>query len=100
MNPFIWCVVGAVCGLLACAVMRARGLANRVENVLVGVFGAFIGGEFVAALLGAGSAAGGFRASALGLSVAGALTMLSLLVLMRKWVGPMQPHKLRRKTRD
>jgi uncharacterized membrane protein YeaQ/YmgE (transglycosylase-associated protein family) len=99
MNSFIWCVVGAVCGLLACAVLRAPGLTSRVENVLVGVFGAFIGGEFLAAVFSAGSAAGAFRASALGLSVAGAVTMLSLLVIMRKWVGPMQPHKLRRKTR-
>ncbi|GAB3655015.1 GlsB/YeaQ/YmgE family stress response membrane protein [Ramlibacter alkalitolerans] len=99
MNPFIWCVVGAAAGWMAGTVMRAPGLASRVENVLVAIFGAFIGGEFLAALLAGPEPATAFRTSALGLAIAGALGLLGLLAVFRKAVGPMRPHKLRRKAR-
>jgi uncharacterized membrane protein YeaQ/YmgE (transglycosylase-associated protein family) len=99
MNLFIWCVVGVAAGWIAGTVMRAPGLASRVENMVVAIFGAFIGGDFVAALLAGPAPATAFRPSALGLAVAGALSMLALLAVFRKAVGPMRPHKLPRKPR-
>jgi uncharacterized membrane protein YeaQ/YmgE (transglycosylase-associated protein family) len=71
--------------------MGSRGTVARLEEIGVGVFGAFIGGEFVASLLLAPAAiAGAFRAPALGTGIAGALVMLLLLRSMRKAVGPLR----------
>lgn len=98
MNPFIWCAVGAVAGWVAASLLPGAGLTNRVECVLVAIFGAFIGGEFLAAMLvGEPAVDSGFQVSSLGLAVAGAVVMLALLGIMRKAVGPMRPHKVRKK---
>lgn len=99
MNPFIWCAVGALTGGLAGIVMSAPAMAARIENVLVGVFGAFVGGEFLASFTGAAAPRGGFQASSLGLAIGGSLAALVLLKIVRKAVGPMRPHKTRGKMR-
>lgn len=93
MNPLVWCVAGAVAGWIAGGMMPAPGLARRVENVLVGVFGAFIGGEFLASFV---DGAPGFRVSSLALAVGGAAVMLVMLALMRRAVGPLQSRKARK----
>ena len=92
MNPVIWCIVGALVGWLGGAMMPAPGRVRRIEDVLVGVFGAFIGGEFLAAMLAGGGTASGFRISSLAFAVGGAVAMLLLLALMRRSVGPLRPH--------
>jgi uncharacterized membrane protein YeaQ/YmgE (transglycosylase-associated protein family) len=100
MNAFIWCAVGVLTACIAMVVMPARGLSSRVESVLVAMFGAFVGGEFLASMLSGGVTANGvFRASSLGLAVAGASLMLLLLAVLRRWAGPLRPHKVRRKSR-
>ncbi|WP_298929563.1 hypothetical protein [uncultured Ramlibacter sp.] len=73
--------------------------STRVEEVLVGVFGAFIGGEFLSAMLHTkGDPAQSF-ALQLGLAVAGAVVMLTLLAWMRRSVGPMRNSKSRARKR-
>ena len=79
--------------------LPARGTVTRIETVLVGVFGAFIGGEAVAHVFAGGTAPTGFTGSALLLAIGGAITLVALLAVMRKAVGPMRPHKLRGKGR-
>ena len=64
----------------------------RIEEILVGVFGAFIGGEFVADML-RGKSSEEFSVSSLGLAAAGAVVMLVLLKVMRGAVGPLQSKK-------
>lgn len=65
-----------------------------IENVAVGMFGAFIGGDFVAAMLNTDVVkVPGFTTGGLGLAVAGAVVSLVLLKLMRRAVGPMKAHK-------
>lgn len=108
INPFIWCAVGATIGWLASQLAASSGGAvGRIESILVGVFGAFVGGEFVADLLTqavpAVAALPGaavvpipavpFSMLALALAATGSVVMLILLAVMRKAVGPMQPHK-------
>lgn len=108
INPFIWCAVGAAIGWLASQLAENKGGATgRIESILVGVFGAFIGGEFVASMfatpapvvatvLGAVAApipSTPFTMMALVLAAAGSVVMLILLAVMRKAVGPMQQHK-------
>ncbi|MFC5498041.1 GlsB/YeaQ/YmgE family stress response membrane protein [Caenimonas terrae] len=66
-----------------------------IENVLVGMFGAFIGGDFVAAMISAKGVVNDkdFRLSSLGMAIAGAVVMLVLLRIMRRAVGPMRGSK-------
>ena len=71
-----------------------------IENVLVGMFGAFIGGDFVAAQFNHGvinDTVFSFRS--LALAVAGGVVMLMALSLMRKVVGPMRNSKSRAQKR-
>lgn len=112
MNPIIWAVIGGVLGLLAGAMMGSKGNTNRVENVLVGIFGAFLGGEFVAAMLAdaplpvAAALPGAaivvpptpLTAFALLLAVGGAVVMLVLLRMVRGGVanGAAKPRKKNR----
>jgi uncharacterized membrane protein YeaQ/YmgE (transglycosylase-associated protein family) len=95
ITSIIWCVVGAALGLLWASMAAGGTNALRIENALVGIFGAFIGGEFVAAQLRSATAEPGFTVLALGLSVAGAIGMLVALAMLRKAVGPQGPHKRR-----
>ncbi len=98
INPYIWCVVGGVVGWLATLVMGSSDKSVMVENVLVGVFGAFIGGDFLAAQLNGGVVNDkDFRIGSLGLAVGGAVVMLLMLKLMRRMVGPMRAHKAPRR---
>jgi uncharacterized membrane protein YeaQ/YmgE (transglycosylase-associated protein family) len=92
INPFIWVAVGAIIGWLFGVVSAGSGKVLRIEEVLVGVFGAFIGGEFVADML-RGKSTDAFSASSLGLAAAGALVMLLLLKVMRGAVGPLRSKK-------
>lgn len=54
MSFLVWLIVGGVVGWLASIVMRTEGEAGVTLNVLVGIFGAFSGGSFLAPLTGAG----------------------------------------------
>jgi uncharacterized membrane protein YeaQ/YmgE (transglycosylase-associated protein family) len=103
----LWCAVGAGIGWLA-GLLRSGGTAmTRVEEVLVGIFGAFAGGEFLYTLMTAPAVAAAppafgvkvveppftFSIMAFAMGIAGAIAMLLLLNLMRKAVGPMRAGK-------
>lgn len=95
INPFIWCAVGALIGAAASFIVASQGRTVMIENVLVGVFGAFIGGDFVAAMISGSTVANDkdFRMSSLGMAIAGAVLMLVVLRLMRRAVGPIRGAK-------
>lgn len=81
--------MGAVIGGLACLLTQVRDKVVVIETVAVSVFGAYIGGDFVAAMLSHGKTNDtDFSAGSLGLAVLGAVVFLLLLKLMRKAVGP------------
>ena len=100
INFYIWCAVGAVVGGMAGLFIGSKTKAMRIEEVLVGVFGAFIGGEFVTAMLNSGKEQTAFTALGLFNAVAVAVALLLLLSVMRRAVGPMKsrkkpPHRVR-----
>jgi uncharacterized membrane protein YeaQ/YmgE (transglycosylase-associated protein family) len=96
MSPIVWCVIGAVVGWLATVVARNTNVTLRIESVLVGVFGAFVGGEFLASMLLPAVVKGaGIAMPAVGLSVGCALVAVFLLAWMRKSVGPLKVGKKR-----
>jgi uncharacterized membrane protein YeaQ/YmgE (transglycosylase-associated protein family) len=73
---------------------KVAAAGEVLENVLVGVFGAFIGGDFVASQLNGGVINDkDFSFKSLALAVGGAVLMLLALKLMRKTVGPMRGGK-------
>ncbi|MEO5670059.1 MAG: GlsB/YeaQ/YmgE family stress response membrane protein [Ramlibacter sp.] len=73
--------------------MPEGGKVVMIESILVGIFGAFIGGEFIASMLNGGVVATTFQIGSLAISVACAVVMLFLLRLMRRAVGPMKASK-------
>ena len=98
IDSYIWVLVGGALGGLAGALPGDRSKVHRIESVLVGVFGAFVGGDFLVAMLW-GPAQGGFSGIGLAMAVVGAVVMLTLLSVMRRAVGPLGPSKKRAGTR-
>lgn len=87
-------MVGALLGGAACLLSGTREKIVVLENLGVGVFGAYIGGDFVAAMLSKGKTNDmDFSMGSLGLAVGAAVIALFLLRLMRRAVGPMQRSK-------
>lgn len=81
-------MVGALLGGAACLLAGTREKILVLESIGVGIFGAFIGGDFVAALLSHGKTSDtAFSMGSLGLAVGGGLVALALLRLMRRVVG-------------
>lgn len=64
-----------------------------LENVLVAIFGAFIGGDFMVAQLDGVPAGGAFHLRSLAMAIGGSVVMLLVLRLMRNRVGPMRASK-------
>ncbi len=81
--------------------MRPGDQSVVIENVLVGVFGAFMGGDFLVTFLNGGVVNDtDFKMSSLGIAVAGAVLMLFVLAIMRRMVGPMRISKTRSRDRS
>lgn len=69
---------------------------SRIEDVLVGVFGAFVGGSFLVAMVsGAPAPDAGFSPVSLVMAVLGGVAALLLLRLMRRVAGPLKAGKSR-----
>jgi uncharacterized membrane protein YeaQ/YmgE (transglycosylase-associated protein family) len=70
-----------------------------IENILAGVFGAFVGGDFIVSSLNGGVVNDtDFKIGSLAMAIAGAVVMLLLLKLMRKLVGPLRDSKSRKRS--
>ncbi|MGE0498035.1 MAG: GlsB/YeaQ/YmgE family stress response membrane protein [Ramlibacter sp.] len=88
-------------GLLAGLVSGHGEKTIVVENMLVGVFGAFIGGDFIVSMLNSGKVDDKvFHLSSLLIAIASAVAFLVVLRLMRKAVGPMRASKGPARRRD
>ena len=96
MAPYLWCAIGALLGWLA-SLATIKGFVPTVESVCVGIFGAFLGGEFLPAMvLVPQPGATGLSGAAIAMAVGGAVACLILLRLMRGAVGPLKSKKPRR----
>jgi uncharacterized membrane protein YeaQ/YmgE (transglycosylase-associated protein family) len=94
INFSLICAVGAGVGFLAGILMGTTGKIMRIEEMLVGVFGAFIGGDFLVSQIN-GPTATGSLVQSLGMALGGAAVMLVLLRMMRGVVGPLASKKSR-----
>lgn len=87
-------MVGVLFGGVACLLSGAREKILILENLGVGVFGAYVGGDFVAGILSRGKTNDTvFSMGSLGLAVGCAIAAMLLLQLMRRAVGPMRRSK-------
>ena len=94
INPYIWCAVGGIIGYLAVLFFPSGTRSDTIENVLVGVFGAFLGGDLLVTQLNGGVVNDkDFQISSLAYAVAGAVLLVVVLKLMRKSVGQIKPSK-------
>jgi uncharacterized membrane protein YeaQ/YmgE (transglycosylase-associated protein family) len=94
INIVIWCGVGALVGWTIGLLMQSSGHVLLVENMAVGIFGAFVGGDFVVTLLNHGVVNNkDFHIGSLAFAITGAVAMVLLLKLMRHAVGPIRAGK-------
>lgn len=92
-------MVGALLGGAAGLLYKTDDRIVIIENVGVGIFGAYIGGDFVASMLNGGVINDkDFSMRSLGLAVGAAVVCLVLLRLMRRTVGPMQAGESKKRS--
>ncbi|RYY77580.1 MAG: GlsB/YeaQ/YmgE family stress response membrane protein [Comamonadaceae bacterium] len=99
INYVTWCAAGATLGWAYGLFARSAGRTLLVENIAVGIFGAFVAGDLYTALVVGAKPDGDFVAGALLPAVAGAAVAMLLVRAMRKLVGPLKsgkPRPLRR----
>ena len=81
-------------GWIAALMASDAGRILMLESIGVGIFGAFIGGDFMVAMVTSGVVDPKvFSTRDLAFAVAGAALMLVLLKLMRRAVGPLHVSK-------
>ncbi|MGV8931781.1 MAG: GlsB/YeaQ/YmgE family stress response membrane protein [Luteimonas sp.] len=85
MGIIIWLIVGGIIGWLASMIMKTDGQQGIILNVVVGIVGAFLGGWFIAPMLGAGTVnSGDFSVMGLIASLIGAIILLAIINLFRR----------------
>lgn len=85
MNLIIWLAVGGIIGWLASLWMKTDARQGVLENIVVGVVGAFLAGFFIGPLVGAGTInQQDFSLPSLLLSFVGAVILLALFKLLRR----------------
>ena len=89
----VWAAIGAAMGWLATQLKPAADRIVFVENMVVAIFGSFIGGEVVATLLRANPKDTAITVVAVVLAIGCSAITLALLGMMRRAVGPLRPGK-------
>jgi uncharacterized membrane protein YeaQ/YmgE (transglycosylase-associated protein family) len=93
INYFAWCAIGALFGWCVGLIAGSKLQSTLIENVAVGVFGAFVAGDLFTAFIAGAKSDAAFQVTALLPAAAGAAIAMGLVSLMRKTVGPMKASK-------
>ena len=78
MGLIIWLIIGGIIGWLASLVMKTDGQQGIILNVVVGISGSWLGGQFIAPLIG-GSGIMGYVSAFIG-----AIILLAIVNLFRR----------------
>ena len=78
MGLIIWLIIGGIIGWLASLVMKTDGQQGIILNVVVGIIGSWLGGQFIALLIG-GSGIMGYVSAFIG-----AIILLAIVNLFRR----------------
>ena len=85
MNLIIVIIVGGILGWLASIVMRTNAQQGIFLNIIVGIVGSFLGGRFIAPLIGGGNVNdGNYDVMSLVSAFIGALILLAVVNLIRR----------------
>lgn len=79
MNIILWVIFGAVAGWIASLIMRTDEAQGGLDNIIIGIIGAFIGGALARWLGGPGVT--GFNFGSLVVAVIGAVLLVFLIRL-------------------
>ncbi len=78
MHLIIWLIIGGIIGWLASIAMKRNAQQGMILNVVVGIVGSWIGGKFIAPLIG-GAGFMGYVSAFLG-----AVVLLAIVNLFRR----------------
>jgi uncharacterized membrane protein YeaQ/YmgE (transglycosylase-associated protein family) len=86
MNIIIYLIAGAVVGWVASVIMHTNSRQGLLQDIIVGVVGAFIAGYFLTPIFGVApiSVANPFSMPALLVSLGGAIILLAIVKLFRR----------------
>ena len=80
LRILLWLIIGGVVGWLASIIMKTNAQQGVLTNIVVGVFGAFLGAQ----LLGAHSINAGISIPSILVSLVGAVALLGVINLIRR----------------
>ncbi len=83
INIIVWIVVGAIAGWLASIVMKTNRQQGLVQDIIIGIVGAFIGG-FILNVLGVGGGVSGLNIASILTAFIGAVVLLGILRAVRR----------------
>lgn len=85
MGFILWLIIGGLLGWLASIVMRTDAQQGIFLNIIVGIVGSFLGGRFIAPLIGGGNVNdGNYDIMSLVSAFIGALILLAVVNLIRR----------------
>ncbi len=84
MSFILWIILGGIAGWLASRIVGTDARQGWLENVVVGIVGAFIGGLIGGFVFGQGADLGSFNLYSIILAVVGAVILLLILRAIRK----------------
>ncbi len=82
MNWIVWIIFGALAGWIASIIMKKNKKMGAIANIVVGIFGAFIGG-YIMEFFGAGGVTG-FNFYSLFVAIMGAMVLLWVVGLFSR----------------
>lgn len=88
MNIMLWIAAGAAVGWIACAGLKRNASRGVVISIIIGIAGAFFGGDVLAPMLGSAAGEGGaFMPFAMVVAIATAVAFVSLGDMMYERFG-------------
>jgi uncharacterized membrane protein YeaQ/YmgE (transglycosylase-associated protein family) len=84
MNLIIYLIAGAIVGYVASRIMRTNSQQGLLEDIIVGVVGAFLAGYFLSPLLGVGTINDAITLPTLLVSLLGAVILLAIYKAIRR----------------
>jgi uncharacterized membrane protein YeaQ/YmgE (transglycosylase-associated protein family) len=84
MGLILWIILGAICGWIASMIVGTNARQGWLENIVVGIVGAFIGGIIGGPLFGHGVTLGTFDLYSIILAIVGAIILLLILRAIRR----------------
>ena len=84
MNLIIYLIAGAIVGYVASRVMRTNSQQGLLEDIIVGVVGAFLAGYFISPMLGVGTINDAITIPTLLVSLLGAIVLLAIYKAIRR----------------